>query len=82
MGTLLPAMPLAVSSEGACRIACCGAPGCQAFSFAYAVAASARISSIAPAGELVALSPCFLLSNVTSLMPSNLAASGVLLTSL
>ena len=56
-GASLTNAPLVVPSEGACRITCCGAPGCDGYAFAF--------------------SSCVLLSNVTSTVPNNFAASGL-----
>lgn len=64
--------PTWLRSEESCRIACCAAAGCTGYSFALHDAAL-RI------GAPVA---CFLLSNVTQLVPSQIMASGVLRSSL
>lgn len=56
------------SSENSCRVACCSAAGCQGYSFAL-------FDSGARLGTPVA---CFLFSNVTQLIPSSFASSGLL----
>ena len=65
VGAPLTDAPLAVSSEGACRIACCGEPGCDGYAFAFT--------------ELrwVSAASCVLLANVSASAPNNFAASGL-----
>ena len=58
------------ASEGACRIACLASPSCDAYAFSAGVQAAFDV-----AGETV---PCFLLANVTALVPNNMMSSGVL----
>ena len=65
VGAPLSDAPLAVPLEGACRIACCGAPGCDGYAFAFT---ELRTSSAAS---------CFLLANVTSTTPANAMTSGL-----
>ena len=67
LGAPLTDEPLAVTSEGACRIACCGAPGCGGYAFA--------------SNELrwTPTASCFLLANVTNAVSANLMTSGLLL---
>ena len=65
--------PAWMHSEEACRIACCATAGCTGYS--YTLYDTARRWLAVP-------SPCFLLANVTQLVPSNTMASGVLLSSL
>ena len=65
VGAPLTDAPLAVASEGACRIACCAAPGCDGFAFAFTELRFGAAS-------------CFLLANVTSTTPANAMASGLL----
>ena len=62
-----------LTSEESCRIACCAAPTCQGYSFAlYDAVLRVMAAPVA----------CILYSNVTQLIPSSFAASGVLLSSL
>lgn len=56
---------LSLASEAACRDACCALRGCDGYAF------SARLLPALPAA------PCFLLANVTQLVPSNLMSSGL-----
>ena len=65
VGVPLTDAPLAVPSEGACRIACCGAPGCDGYAFAFT---ELRFSSTAS---------CVLLANVSAMAPNNFATSGL-----
>ena len=60
-------------SEESCRIACCAASSCQGYSFAFYDTALRMLG---------APTSCFLFSNVTQLVPSNVMSSGVLLSSL
>ena len=61
-------------SEESCRIACCAAAaGCQGYSFAINDPAARFLNTP---------SACILFSNVTQLIPSSFASSGVLLSSL
>ena len=53
VGAPLTDAPLAVPSEGACRIACCGAPGCDGYAFAFTELRFGDAS-------------CFLYANVTA----------------
>jgi hypothetical protein len=63
-----------VFSEESCRVACCAAaPGCQGYSFAINDPAARFLNTP---------SACILFSNVTQLIPSSFASSGVLLSSL
>ena len=62
------------TSEESCRIACCtAATGCQGYSFAINDPAARFLNTP---------SACILFSNVTQLIPSSFASSGVLLSSL
>ena len=63
IGSLL--MTLTLSSEAACRSACCALPSCEGYSF------SARLLPALPSA------PCFLLANVTQLVPSNMMNAGL-----
>ena len=65
VGAPLTDAPLAVASEGACRIACCDAPGCDGYAFAFT---ELRFSSTAS---------CVLLANVSAMAPNNFATSGL-----
>ena len=68
VGTALtPGEATLVASEAACRQACCDAPVCEG----YAFEASIALFQTAPA-------PCYLLVNVTQLIPNNSFKSGVL----
>jgi hypothetical protein len=62
---LSPGQPLLAPTEAACRQACCDAAVCHGYSFATAVAVA------------YATSNCFLLTNVSQLVPSNTMASGL-----
>ena len=64
VGAPLSDAPLAITSENACRIACCGAPGCDGYAFAFTELRFGDAS-------------CFLLANVTSTTPANAMASGL-----
>ena len=64
VGVSLSDAPLAVSSEGACRIACCGAPGCDGYAFAFTELRFGDAS-------------CVLLANVSVTAPHNFAVSGL-----
>jgi hypothetical protein len=73
VGTLLGASlsspasgPLWLSNEDACRIACCGAPGCGGYAFALT---DLRYGSDAG---------CFLYANVTATAASSFVSSGLL----
>ena len=57
------------SSFSTCRQACCDAPACDGFSFASGDA------SLLPGGSGVA--GCFLLVNITQLIPNNAFSSGI-----
>ena len=65
VGSPLTDAPLATPTEGACRIACCGVPGCDGYAFAFT--------------ELrwVAAASCVLLANVSATVSNNFAASGL-----
>ena len=65
VGTPLVDAPLATVSEGACRIACCGMPGCDGYAFAFT--------------ELrwVSSASCLLYANVSTTEPNSFAASGL-----
>ena len=64
VGAPLTDEPLAVSSEGACRIACCGTPSCNGYAFA---STELRFGAAS----------CFLLANVSATAPNNAFASGL-----
>ena len=64
VGIPLSDTPLAVSSEGACRIACCSAPSCDGYAFAFTELRFGDAS-------------CFLYANVTATAPSSGYASGL-----
>ena len=64
VGAPLTDAPLAVSSEGACRIACCSAPGCDGYAFAFTELRFGEAS-------------CFLYANISSTAPSSGYASGM-----
>ena len=64
VGSPLTDAPLTAATEGACRIACCGAPGCDGYAFAFTELRFGNAS-------------CVLLANVTSSAPNNFAASGM-----
>ena len=65
VGAPLTDAPLATASEGACRIACCGAPGCDGYAFAFT---ELRFSSSAS---------CSLYANLSATAPNSFAASGL-----
>ena len=65
VGAPLTDAPLAVSSEGACRIACCGVPSCDGYALAFT---ELRFSSAAS---------CFLYANVTAMAAVSVMASGL-----
>lgn len=60
---------LLLPSERACQRACCTTAGCQGYSFPVALQ---LMSGGAPA-------PCYLMTNITQLVPNHVMASGVLL---
>ena len=67
VGTALtPGEATLVASEVACRQACCDAPACDGYSFSAEVALY-HVSA-----------PCYLLVNITQLVPNNSFKSGVL----
>ena len=71
MGTLVgtaltPGEATLAASEAACRQACCDAPVCEGYSF------SVEVALYHPSA------PCYLLVNVTQLIPNNSFKSGVL----
>ena len=66
VGALVTDAPLATATEGACRIACCGVPGCQGYAFAFT---ELRFSSAAS---------CSLYTNVSATVPNSFAASSLL----
>ena len=73
-GTALsPGAAVLLPSESACRQACCDAAACDGYSF----------SAVDP-GVLAGWgsAACFLLVNITQLIPSNAMSSGVLLSTL
>ena len=75
VGTLVGASLSSTASEAACRIACLASPGCDAYAFSSgALAQMAANANCQP--DVTA--PCFLLANVTALVPNNMMASGVL----
>jgi hypothetical protein len=64
------------ASESACRQACVAASGCDAYAFAAGVfLAFSQQSQAQGSGEPA---PCYLLANVTALVPNNMMVSGVL----
>jgi hypothetical protein len=65
VGTPLTDAPLATTSEGACRIACCGVTGCQGYAYAFT---ELRLSSAAS---------CFLYADVTATVAASVMASGL-----
>jgi len=65
VGAPLTDAPLATALEGACRIACCGAPGCDGYAFAFT---ELRFSSSAS---------CSLYANLSATAPNSFAASGL-----
>ena len=65
VGTPLTNAPLAVSSENACRIACCGAPGCDGYAFAFTELRFGDAS-------------CFLFANISATFPSSVMRSGII----
>ena len=65
VGSPLTDTPLEVTSEGACRIACCGAPGCDGYAFAFT---ELRFSATAS---------CSLYANVSATAPNSFAVSGM-----
>ena len=61
-----PQQPVLVSSEAACRQACCDASACDGYSFASGAAL------------VLPLAPCYLLVNITALVgPSNIMNSSI-----
>jgi uncharacterized membrane protein len=77
MGTLVgtalsPGSPILQPSESSCRQACCDAAACDGFSFAASELMTSATGS----------SACYLLVNITQLIPSNTMSSGVLLSTL
>ena len=64
VGAPLSDAPLAVASEGACRIACCGAPACDGYAFAFTELRFGDAS-------------CFLFSGITETTAVNVMASGL-----
>lgn len=56
---------LSAASEDDCRTACCAAPACAGYAFGAELLAS------------LPSAPCFLLSNVTQLVPSNMMNAGL-----
>ena len=80
VGTLMgnawyPGTSLPAPSESVCRQACCDAPACDAYTFASGDLEFASRQGLAQSAA------CFLFTNVTALVPSNLVTSGVLLSS-
>ena len=66
VGTAIaPGQPVTHPSEAACRQACCDAATCDGYSFE------------AGAARLLGQANCYLLVNVTQLVPSNAMASGL-----
>jgi hypothetical protein len=64
------------ASESACRQACMAASGCDAYAFAAGVfLAFSQQPQAQGSGEPA---PCYLLANVTALVPNNMMVSGVL----
>lgn len=55
-----------LTSEGACRITCCGVPSCGGYTYAHTELRFAPTAS------------CFLLANVTMMVPTHWSASAVL----
>lgn len=64
VGTFVTDEPLVVSTESACRIACCSALGCAGYAFAFTELRNGAAS-------------CFLLTNITATIPSSVMRSGV-----
>ena len=71
VGVLVGHQAVLTSSEAACRQACCDAPVCDGYSF---VAGAALLQ---PFLLLQPYAPCYLLTNITQLVPMNFMASGV-----
>ena len=64
-----PGSVLLLTSEADCLTACCAnQPSCTAYSFSYA------LGLLSGSG----VAPCFLLSNVTAVVPANGYSSGAL----
>ena len=65
VGTLVGAFSMQPSAYS-CQLSCCGVPGCEGYTFG-----STQLLMGAATG------PCFLLANVTQLVPNHFASSGV-----
>jgi hypothetical protein len=75
LGTLVGASFSSTASEAACRSSCLASPGCDAYAFSSGALA---LMAANLGGQPGVTAPCFLLTNVTALVPNNMMASGVL----
>ena len=75
LGTLVGASLSSTASEAACRSSCLASPGCDAYAFSSGALA---LMAANLGGQPGVTAPCFLLTNVTALVPNNMMASGVL----
>ena len=75
LGALVGASFPSTASEAACRSACLASPGCDAYAFSSGALA---LMAANLGGQPGVTAPCFLLTNVTALVPNNMMASGVL----
>jgi len=70
VGTALPpGVPVLLPSDRSCRQACCDAPACDGYAFAFGDA------SLGLGGSGIA--SCFLYINITQLIPSSGYSSGI-----
>ena len=65
----------AAVNEAACRSMCVSTPGCDAYAFSVGALSLLAANFV----QLAETAPCCLYANVTSLVPSSLMTSGVLL---
>jgi hypothetical protein len=69
VGTALsPGSPILQPSESSCRQACCDAAACDGYTFS-----SGDLAGLSTAGA----TSCYLLVNITQLIPSNAFSSGI-----